>query len=610
MYEGYQLQYNGQTAIDAAVDGNLPLIVLLWQQASKFMDVVNSPDASGTPPLHWAAYHGHLPICRFLVSKGAKVNFQAGAERTTALHWAAGAGHLGVIDFLLANGADPSIADGKGYCACMHAAQYGRILAIFLIKTRAPHVDIKRTDMFGHTIVHWAAYKGFPNTLRFLVERYGVAVNIIDDQNRTALHWAAREGFLECCKFLISKGCNIACKDKDDHTALLWAQEMGHLQVAHFLEQCAKHGSGHAIADASLQTGGSFESSTWRVLREDYKQRRIFLMVTMGIWIHYFFLSWWLPVAFSLVLPALAYLGPQCVRCILRRPVPKNDGPQRQLWCLALSLNSVGCIYLTVLLSPLMDFALREWPVGSTVATSAAIAALLTGGYTVMVDPGFLECSKLFDGDSELFRAVDRGDFKAVESEQHSSDCQEVPSLRGHYCRVVSRSVTRFDHFNQCLGVPIGLRNHRAYVLFLAFLLSSLGSILFLTYAFTKSLGPTSAHPEALPAEVKPSSTCRFLISFLWTGIPTMGSMAISIGSTLPTLANHLSLWLLFYNGAVCLALFAEFGLQLALISFNITFHEAFESSKFVKQRSSFGMQQSVFSKGLVANCKAFWGGQ
>ncbi len=70
MYGGYQLQYNGRSIVDATVDGDLPTVVLLWQQGGQYVDVVNTPDSSGTPPLHWAAYHGHLPVVRFLVSKG------------------------------------------------------------------------------------------------------------------------------------------------------------------------------------------------------------------------------------------------------------------------------------------------------------------------------------------------------------------------------------------------------------------------------------------------------------------------------------------------------------------------------------------------------------
>lgn len=78
-------------------------------------------------------------------------------------------------------------------------------------RSRAPSVQ----DALGPSSARRAARlgpTGFAHTLRFLVERYGVAVNIIDDQNRTALHWAAREGFLECCKYLVGKGCNLACK--------------------------------------------------------------------------------------------------------------------------------------------------------------------------------------------------------------------------------------------------------------------------------------------------------------------------------------------------------------------------------------------------------------
>ena len=60
--------------------------------------------------------------------------------------------------------------------------------------------------------MHGCIFAGFLNTLRFLVEDYGIAVNVIDDQKRTALHWAAREGRLSCCQYLVSKGCNVIVK--------------------------------------------------------------------------------------------------------------------------------------------------------------------------------------------------------------------------------------------------------------------------------------------------------------------------------------------------------------------------------------------------------------
>lgn len=70
---------------------------------------------------------------------------------------------------------------------------------------------------------------------------------------------------------------NPAPQDKDDHTALMWAQEMGHSQVAHFLEQCARHGPGHAISDAPSRAMGGSEASTCRVLREVWRHPRVSL---------------------------------------------------------------------------------------------------------------------------------------------------------------------------------------------------------------------------------------------------------------------------------------------------------------------------------------------
>jgi ankyrin repeat protein len=57
-----------------------------------------------------ACRNGHTGVARFLLDRGADVNFR-GFFGGTGLHWAAINGHKETVEFLLANGADTSLED-------------------------------------------------------------------------------------------------------------------------------------------------------------------------------------------------------------------------------------------------------------------------------------------------------------------------------------------------------------------------------------------------------------------------------------------------------------------------------------------------------------------
>eukprot|EP00906_Rhabdomonas_costata_P014763 RCo021195 len=167
---GAHLQFNGRSIFECCRDGDLPTAAFLWEQAQGTYDILNSEDEEGVVPLHWAAYAGHLPLVRFLVLKGAHVGRKAGSEGTTAVQWAACGGHLAVIDFLMDKGSDVTEVETNGYSAAAQAVQHGHTLALHLMVHREPRLDPNAVDLKGHTLVHWAAYKGFLHTLRYCAE--------------------------------------------------------------------------------------------------------------------------------------------------------------------------------------------------------------------------------------------------------------------------------------------------------------------------------------------------------------------------------------------------------------------------------------------------------
>ena len=68
--------------------------------------------------MHYAAFKGHLEICKFLMEKGAKENFRD-LNGFTPLHFAAINGHIEVCKLIAANLDDKSPKANNGYTPAM-----------------------------------------------------------------------------------------------------------------------------------------------------------------------------------------------------------------------------------------------------------------------------------------------------------------------------------------------------------------------------------------------------------------------------------------------------------------------------------------------------------
>ena len=205
----------------------------------------NTADAQGYYPLQWAALNNRIQEVSFLISKGGSVN-QQDSTGQTALHWAAVRGSLPVIETLLRSDAEIEIKDNRGYTACHVAAQYGQTAALYHLALKWG-VDIDKEDGDGRTPIHWAAYKGFADTIRLLLvldARYSNP----DKEGCTPLHWAAIKGNGEACTVLLQGGSVNVLNQKDvtGMTPSQLAVEKGHrylgLHLAEFKKKLGADG--------------------------------------------------------------------------------------------------------------------------------------------------------------------------------------------------------------------------------------------------------------------------------------------------------------------------------------------------------------------------------
>ncbi|KAM0937954.1 putative protein S-acyltransferase [Dioscorea sansibarensis] len=208
---------------------------------------VSKPDGNGYHALQWAALNNHVDVAQYIIEHGGDVN-AADNTQQTALHWAAVRGSVAVSDVLLQCGARIEATDLNGYRAVHVAAQYGQTTFLNHIIARYG-ADFDVPDNDGRSPLHWAAYKGFADTVRLLLFR-DANHERQDKEGCTPLHWAAIRGNMETCMVLVHAGTKeeLMVKDKSGFTPAQLASDKGHRHVAYILLNASKS-SGHFYED-------------------------------------------------------------------------------------------------------------------------------------------------------------------------------------------------------------------------------------------------------------------------------------------------------------------------------------------------------------------------
>ncbi|GMY38890.1 probable protein S-acyltransferase 23 isoform X2 [Fagus crenata] len=205
---------------------------------------LSQPDLNGYYALQWASLNNFPYIVQYIVEHGGDVNATDNIQQT-ALHWAAVRGAVAVADVLLQNGARVEAADFNGYRAVHVAAQYGQTAFLNHIVAKY-QADFDVPDNEGRSPLHWAAYKGFADTVRLLLFR-DASQGRQDKEGCTPLHWAAIRGNVEACSVLVHAGTKqeLMVKDNAGFTPVQLASDKGHRHVALFLSNAQRAHSNH-----------------------------------------------------------------------------------------------------------------------------------------------------------------------------------------------------------------------------------------------------------------------------------------------------------------------------------------------------------------------------
>lgn len=234
------------------------------------IDHTTTPNG-GKTPLFLATEKGHVHICRYLLEKGAFVNFQGGLGRgRTALHAAALADDEELTDLLLSQPEmNPQLKDKSYFTAAGYAAKNGccKALSVFISKGIAsspdqgsdgsscllislrhrsldsfellandPSIDLEKGENNGFGTVfplHETAEYGLVGMFKVLLFSGRVDTNVVDYLGRRALHYACENGHMSIIKLLLGRG-NSAIDSRDDHgmSPLFLAIQSGHTEAA------------------------------------------------------------------------------------------------------------------------------------------------------------------------------------------------------------------------------------------------------------------------------------------------------------------------------------------------------------------------------------------
>jgi ankyrin repeat protein len=168
----------------------------------------------GDSPLHEACFHGHLPLVKFLLAKGANLDART-HEGGTALSSACLGARVGIAALLIAHGA--KLNPQCQLCSPLHeAATKGSVECCQLLISKGAKLEV--SDCYHGTPLHGACIRGQIQTAKILLDA-GANVNARKIHS-TPLHFSAEyhpENF-HLSQILLAYGADVLATDNAGRT--------------------------------------------------------------------------------------------------------------------------------------------------------------------------------------------------------------------------------------------------------------------------------------------------------------------------------------------------------------------------------------------------------
>jgi len=169
--------------------------------------------------------------CDTVAERYAALN-QAEVSGTTPLAFAAWKGHLDTVTSLLAAGTEVDTRDKNGTPPLMLAAAGGQRETIAALL--AAGADVNATNDVGNTALILASAYGQRDSVAALLG-VGARIGALDKNGNTALATAAMKGHAEVVATLLAAGADAVLRNTAGKSALDVARELGYADVVHLL---------------------------------------------------------------------------------------------------------------------------------------------------------------------------------------------------------------------------------------------------------------------------------------------------------------------------------------------------------------------------------------
>jgi ankyrin len=189
---------------------------------------------SGLSALHMAAQGNHIDCSRLLLHAGIPVD-DVTKDLLTPLHITAHCGHHEECKFLLDRSSNPDEKAMNGFAA-LHVAVKKRRIKVILLLLRGYGGDPNIATESGMTALHVAAYLGFDDCTKTLLDCEARPNVQTKEYWESPLHFAARGNFVPVARLALDHGADVNCKEcVENKTALHIAARQGNQEMVTLL---------------------------------------------------------------------------------------------------------------------------------------------------------------------------------------------------------------------------------------------------------------------------------------------------------------------------------------------------------------------------------------
>ena len=213
------------------------------------LTLIESCDSEGWTPLASAAFNNDEALCEFLVANGCNLCLDTEQKKhlkpqlSYCIHVATERGHKATLQLLLDMGADIGEIgpDKYGRTALLEAIHNNHLPCVKLLIEWGADATI--SSNYQWTVLHYAAYAGHEQIIKFLLDNVVEARKLVDMQDcigNTALHSCGSGNgnpvaVIEIAKMLLQAGATLTTKNKQSQIPYECARDLGKKELARYL---------------------------------------------------------------------------------------------------------------------------------------------------------------------------------------------------------------------------------------------------------------------------------------------------------------------------------------------------------------------------------------